>query len=377
MAQKLKVLLFSHYFYPSLGGIETVSLSLAQSFTMKGIECKVVTKTAEDAGEFDFDVIRKPGIKEQISLIKWADIVFFNGASLALQPWVILMRKPFIWVHQSYLLSCIDGLGWVEGVKAPLTPWASIKYHTKLKGLFWGVKEGVKLSIKRMVGLYFVDQNVAITKWVDKIQPLPAQMVIYNPFPIGQFAGNTIEKREYDLLFLGRLVSEKGVSTLLKAFAQVIATKPLCKLLIIGDGNWRAKMEALAVDLNISKQVDFVGEKSGQELVNWVAKGQIAVIPSEWYEPMGGVVLELMAAGKNLIVSESGGLAECAGDAALTFPNGDDEALAGCITRLLDDEVLRDGQLQKAAARIKLFDPEIFVLQYITLLNKIVSKGSK
>ncbi|WP_448702981.1 glycosyltransferase family 4 protein [Mucilaginibacter sp. AW1-3] len=374
MQQKLKVLLFSHYFYPSLGGIESVSLTLAQSFTKYGIDCKMVTKTVENAGDFDFEVIRAPGLKQQINLVKWADIVFFNGASLALQPWTILLRKPFIWVHQSYIVSCIDGLGWVEGVKAPLTPWASVKYHTKLKGPVWGIKEGIKLWLKRMVALHFVNQNVAITEWVSKIQPLPGQVVIYNPFPIGQFAGHNGSDTEYDLVFLGRIVSEKGVSTLLKGFARVVATKPGCRLLIIGDGNWRKKMEALAAELKIARQVDFVGKKSGKELVDWVAKGRIAVIPSEWYEPMGGVVLELMAAGKNLIVSEYGGLAECAGDAAITFPNGDDEALAGCVLKLLDDEALSADQLQKAAARIKLFDPEIFVLQYIALLNKIVKR---
>ena len=51
---------------------------------------------------------------------------------------------------------------------------------------------------------------------------------------------------------------------------------------------------------------------------------------------MGGVALELMAAGKALVVSEKGGLAECCGPAALAFPNGDVDALAKALCDLLD-----------------------------------------
>src|SRR6185437_7220384 len=158
----MKVLLYSYFFYPSLGGIETVSMSLAAGFVQKNIQCKVVTTTAgTKIDEFTFEVIRKPNRKRQIELVKWADIILFNGAGLALQPWVLLYRKPFVWVHQSYLVSCIDGLGWVDGVKAPLHPFPSIKYHIQRKGWVWGITQGLKLLIKRFVALNLVNKNVA------------------------------------------------------------------------------------------------------------------------------------------------------------------------------------------------------------------------
>lgn len=102
-------------------------------------------------------------------------------------------------------------------------------------------------------------------------------------------------------------------------------------------------------------------------------KTKIAVIPSDWYEAMGGVALELMAAGKNLIVSEKGGLKECVGNAALTFPNGDHEALADRMIRLLTDASLRESQLREAGSRIKAFDPEFSICQYIDLLKDVAS----
>lgn len=369
----MKVLLYSHCFYPSVGGLETVSMTLADGFIRNGVDCKVVTTTpGEGDRKFSFDIIRNPGRKQQVSLIKWADVVLFNGASLALLPWLILLRKPFVWVHVGYQVSCIDGLGWVNGQAAPLRPFSSFLYHKKLKGLKHGIKDGLTLFIRRLVARHLVSRNIAITEWMNKMQPLPRQVHIYNPFPLDQFAVSGPARPEYDFLYLGRIVSEKGILTLLKAFAQVqLQTGGTHRLLLIGDGEWRAKMEQAAQQLRISDSVTFAGKQTGAELVEWVGKGKIAIVPSEWYEPMGGAALELMASGKNLIVSEKGGLKECVGKAGLTFPNGDHEALASCMVRLLQDVPLQQGQLQEAKERVKLFSPDRLIAQYIMMLKEV------
>ncbi len=374
----LKVLLYSHFFYPSLGGLENVSLALAEGFVANGIECKVITVTPDDGTkEFSFDVIRNPNKNQKIELVKWADVILFNGASMALQPWVLLYRKPFVWVHVGYQVSCIDGLGWVNGNKAPIGVYKSIGYHIKLRGLKVGVTDGVKLILKRFIAKNLVTKNIAITTWMQNLQPLPRQVQIYNPFPLDQFLSSFKDNHEpeYDFVFLGRIVSEKGVSTLLKAFAALVHQYDInTNLLLIGDGKWRDQMQTLAKDLKIADFVSFVGKKSGSQLVDSVSKGKIAVIPSEWYEPMGGVALELMAAGKNLIVSEYGGLKECVGNAGLTFKNGDSVELAECMSKLLNNEALQEEQKQIGKERVKLFHPSIFVAEYITLLKSIVNK---
>ena len=372
MEVKFKILLYSHYFYPSVGGIETVSLALAEGFLRNNIECKIITKTPTEGERiFPFEIVRCPGFKRQIELIKWADVVLFNGVSLALQPWIIFYKKPFVWVHAGYQVSCIDGLGWVDGAKAPLKPFSSLLYHMRLKGLGSTIKDGGKLYLKRFVAKYLVSKNIAITDWIKNVQPLPRQVRIYNPFPVKQFQASSNAVAEYDFMFLGRIVSEKGVGTLLKSFALVHQNNPDLKLLIIGDGGWRDKMELLTAELNIDKSVTYVGNKSGMELVNWVSKGKIAIIPSEWFEPMGGVVIELMAAGKNIIVSEYGGLNECLGDAGLNFPNGNHESLALQMIKLITDEDLMRLQRERAIKRIELFNPEIFILEYIDLLKSL------
>jgi len=368
----MNVLLYSHMFYPSVGGLETVSQTLANEFVENNIHCKVITTTPISTDiHFPYKIYRNPSIPLKIKLILWADIILFNGASLALQPYILFLRKPFIWIHTGYQVSCIDGCGWVNGIRAPISPWASIKFHLKYHGWKFTLIGTIKLIIKRFFAQYFVTKNIAITKWMLDIQELPRQIQIYNPFPLNNFKNINTSAIEYDFFFLGRLVSEKGISTLLQAFSNLLlSTGKDLKLLIIGDGNWRSKMEALADELAISSYVYFAGEKSGLELSHYISKAKIGIIPSEWYEPMGGVAIELMAAKKNLIVSELGGLKECVGNAGLTFINGDPESLEKCMSRIINDKNLRKTQLQIGKKRINKFLPNKLIFQYIEVLKE-------
>ena len=372
----MKVLLYSHAFHPSTGGVETVSMALAEGFTRRGIECKVVTRTPRDPGQdFPFELIDNPRTAQIRALVRWADVILFNGASLALQPWVLLSRKPFLWVHVGYQAGCIDGAGWHDNQRTPLTPWASFLHHFKRDPLT-GLREGFKLLVRRIVATRLVTRNIAITQWMDKALPLPRQVQIYNPFPTERFAaiGDPADA-EFDFMFLGRLVPEKGVDTLIRAFGEVVRHHPQpVRLLIIGDGDRRGELTQLAATEGVGSSVVFAGQHRGDALAGWVAKGRIAVLPSIWYEAMGGVAIELMAAGRNLIVSARGGLAECMGTAGLVFPNGDAAALAACMLRLLNDRVLCAQQAALARPRAACFAPEPFIDQYVALLEQVTRR---
>ena len=373
----MKVLLYSHAFHPSVGGVETVSRSLVDGLLAKGLDCKVVTQTpAGTSAGLPFEVVRQPTGQQVRELVRWADVVLFNGASLALQPWVLVYRKPFIWVHVGYQACCIDGAGWVDGAPSPLEPVASFRFHARRSGYMRAAKDGLKLMVRRGIAKFAVTRNVAITQWMDETLPLPRQVQIYNPFPIERFHAADSNVQEYEFFYMGRIVQEKGVDTLVRAFAKVSQRSDRDpRLLIIGDGSARQDIERLVTDLGLSQRVVFAGTQSGQALVDWVAKGMIGVIPSAWYEPMGGVAVELMAAGKSLIVSAMGGLAECVGDAGLVFPNGDDEALALQMLLVLDDPALRKAQAAKARERATSFVPARLVDQYVGLLNEVTGNA--
>jgi glycosyltransferase involved in cell wall biosynthesis len=376
----MHILLYSRSFFPATGGLETVAVTLAEQIVAAGHVCTVLTETpasATEARPFPFAVERRLGARARLALVRSADLVHSNGASLALFPFAKLARKPFIWTHQGYQLVAVDGLGWFDGYAAPLTPLASLRFHARKRGLRTGVVEGAKLALRRAVG-HLVDGNVAITGWVAHRQPLPRQTVIYNPFPLGRFKHSKEPRPEarYDFLYVGRLVSEKGVGTLLRALADVNArsARPPATLLIVGDGDRRPALERLATSLGLDRQVHFAGQKRDQALLDAIASGHIAVVPSEWEEAMGGVALELLAAGLPLIVSERGGLAECVGEGAWTFPNGDHQALAKVMAALRDDDTLRHSKDSRAREIVARFDETRLSAQYLDLYREILAR---
>jgi glycosyltransferase involved in cell wall biosynthesis len=369
---RMKILLYSYTFLPALGGIEVVSATLAEHLVSLGHQCSVVTETASDAPDsFTYQVFRQPSFKERIALVRSHDIVHSNGASMALFFYAKLSGKPFMWTHGGYQLSCIDGLGWVDGEKAPLNPWESLKFHRHRSGLAFAVKEGFKLALRRWVGKR-VAANVAVTHWVAKRQPLPHQVVIYNPFPLEKFVPSDKIPKIYDFIYLGRIVSEKGVPVLLHAFSILVKKNDKLSLAIIGDGNWKEKMEMLARELGIEANTFFMGKKSGKELTDAVLQAKIAVIPSLWEEPMGGVALEMMSAGLNVIVSKNGGLAECVGKAGLVFDNGNERQLADCMEHLHQDTFLQALQKSEATEQLIKFLPVKLVEEYVSLYESLL-----
>jgi glycosyltransferase involved in cell wall biosynthesis len=370
----MKILLYSYAFLPSLGGIETVSATIAENLVKLGHQVTVVTETAdENKITFAYNVVRQPSIWERIRLVKSHDLVHANGASMSLFFYSELLSKPFIWTHGGYQLSCVDGLGWVDGEPAPLTPWQSVKFHSKQSGVKFATIQAIKLYLRRWVGQR-VAANVAITNWVATRQPLKNQTVIYNPFPLDKFYSISQNMpKEYHFVYVGRLVSEKGVPDLIKAFAMLQNNNQhQYTLAIVGDGNWKEKLIALSQTLGVSASVHFLGRQSGDALYQIVAKSIIAVVPSVWEEPMGGVAIEMMAAGKNIIVSQNGGLYESTGNTALVFDNGNSVQLMERMQTLVQDSNLQANQLQNYASHLQNFDPKKLTQQYVKLYESVL-----
>ncbi len=373
----MKVLLHSYAFWPSVGGVETIAETLAENILMLGHECTVVTQTpAREEKSFPFPVARRPGFFKTLALIRAHDIVHANGSSMRLFWLARLAGKPFVWTHNGYQVCCVDGLGWSEGKPTPMTPLASLKYYLKIRGAIYAAKEGVKLGLRRLVARQ-ADLNIAESNWVAGRQPLPNQVVAYTPFNLKRFSPDGAKPNPaYTFIFVGRLVSEKGVEDLLYAFAVVVKTPGFetSRLAIVGDGPERAALTRLAEHLGLANRAEFFGMRTGKELQTIVDDAKIAVVPSVWEEPMGGVSLELMAAGKNIIVSQNGGLAECAGDAGVLFQNGDRADLARAMVTLARDSGLQQAQLAKARAQLAKFDELQLTKKYIDIYRSVIER---
>jgi glycosyltransferase involved in cell wall biosynthesis len=143
-----------------------------------------------------------------------------------------------------------------------------------------------------------------------------------------------IGEEELVLTFVGRLVAIKQVDLLLRAFAHVGAeVQP--RLLVVGDGELRARHEALARDLGIADRVSFLGYR--RDLPALAAATDLAVLASA-NEGTPVSLIEAAAAGVPAVATRVGGVPEVVTpEAGMLVPPGDPEALAGAISRLGGD----------------------------------------
>ncbi|GAA0511474.1 glycogen synthase [Paractinoplanes deccanensis] len=142
--------------------------------------------------------------------------------------------------------------------------------------------------------------------------------------------------------FAGRLVYEKGVQHLLAAVPSLRERHPGLRVVIAGDGPYRADLEALATE-----GVTFAGFLTGHHLTALMGASDCYVVPSI-YEPFGMVALEAAAAGTPIAVADTGGLAEIVddGETGVKFTPADPHALTEAV-----DKVLRDRDLARRLAR--------------------------
>ncbi|MDN5347153.1 MAG: hypothetical protein PWP65_717 [Clostridia bacterium] len=181
----------------------------------------------------------------------------------------------------------------------------------------------------------------------DKINIIPNGVVAakfrgVKPDPL--FRARFALPQEKILLFVGRLVIEKGVQVLLEAMPQILSACPEAKLLVVGRGPLEEHLKARARALGFDSKVYFVGYLDDRSRNMLYALADVAVVPS-LYEPFGIVALEAMAAGAPVVATNTGGLAEIIThrvDGMLALP-GNAGSLAENIVAVLRDADLAAG----------------------------------
>ena len=148
------------------------------------------------------------------------------------------------------------------------------------------------------------------------------------------------------LFFAGDLSDQKGVDTLLSAYALLDpATRP--SLLLVG----RA-----AMDLSSLPEGARAEEKWDHDrVVSGFAHARAAVLPSKWPDPCPTTVLEAMALGAPLVTTHMGGIADmvAAGESALVVPPGDVAATAAALTRIVSEDGLASRLAEQARVEVK------------------------
>ena len=162
------------------------------------------------------------------------------------------------------------------------------------------------------------------------------------------------------ILHVARLVAVKGTEYLIRAFATVAARRPEVPLVVIGAGPLERRLRRLAASLGLESRVRFLGARPHGEVLDWMRKASMLVLPSVRtasgrVEGLGMVALEAAASGVAVIGSRVGGIPEAVIDGRTGFlvAERDVAALGRRMLDLLDDPALRHRFGAEARAHVE------------------------
>lgn len=348
----MKICLVNALFHPFSGGVEKHMLELSRELVKLGVDVSVITARIEGTASHEeiegVNVYRVPCISLKVPglyppplvispLFYWHlkkldeeqhfDIIHlenrffvdFDTAAL----YARLHKKPFMMtIHNARPV----------GISLPITVFGTAydllvgRWPFALADRIVAVSEWVKYDIAR----YHIDAG--------KIVP------VHNGINVGAFkATEAMHVREQYgigrapmLLFVGRMITQKGVPYLIDAMPLVLEKHPDAKLLLIGRGNELPSLKKQVNAMHLEKSVLFSGYMSEESLKEAYGTCDIFVLPSVW-EVLPIAILEAMSSSKPIVCTDAGGNKELVEDGlnGHVVPMRDPEALAQRINSLL------------------------------------------
>lgn len=179
------------------------------------------------------------------------------------------------------------------------------------------------------------------------------------------------------VLYVGRLVPQKGVEYLIRAMPRISWRFPEAKFVIVGEGWMRGHLEWLADQSGQRWRTNFTGFISDEDLIALTKGADVMVVPSV-YEPFGIVALEGMAAGVPVVASQVGGLAEVVEHdktGVWAYPRSPD-SIAWGVERVLSDTGYRDWLVKNATEAVKSrFSWEAVAKQTVEVYKRVLGEG--
>jgi len=304
----MKVVLATGIYPPEIGGPATYVRALAAELSKKNIDVTVITYGEPHTAE-DWRVIT---VSKSIPILRWiayaftlrahgkdADaVIAFSSMSAGVPLWLAHLKKPkkilrlggdFLWERYTD-----------RGGKKSLRDWYTLKPNS--------------LSLMQKL-LSSFDQIIFSTQFQEEIyekfySSFPAHSVIENALPSG--SPRKHEKHEpFRVLFMGRFVGFKNLSTLVRVVGALHAT-PLqgrVMLTFVGDGPMTPHLQSLTKELHIEDQVQFLHRVHGEEKQKIFAEHDLLIIPSIT-EISPNVALEARSVGLPVLLTKETGLSE-------------------------------------------------------------------
>ena len=367
----MKILMLTWEYPPRIvGGIARVVHDLSKRLIKDGHEVTVITYKDGEMPEYENDkgvnVYRIDNYMiHPNNFIDWIMQMNFNMIAKANE--LIANGEKFDVIHAHDWLVAYSAKTLKQSYNIPLIS----TIHATEAGRNSGIHDEVQRYINDTEWLLTYESSEVIVNSnymkceLQRLFGLPFEKinVVPNGININNFAG--IEKdyefrRQYAMdnekiiLYVGRLVYEKGVQNLISAMPKILNGYNDSKLVIVGRGGMYDELKNQAKAIGIENKIYFTGYLNSKQVQKMYKCADVAVFPST-YEPFGIVALEAMLAGVPAVVSDIGGLDEIInhGIDGMKSYAGNSNSIADSVLTLLYDHKLCSNISKNAKAKVK------------------------
>jgi glycogen(starch) synthase len=394
----LSVMMFSWEFPPRIiGGISPHVFFLSKNLAKKGVKVYVVTCDFPGTPAHEVidgvDVYRIDSYKNPSP--DFATWVYMMNLNMQKEAALIVnkLAGKLDLFHAHDWLVATAGIGLKHVFRKPLLV---TMHSTEI-----GRRDGLHTSTERMIHeteawltyeawkvICCSDYMVSHVKWAFGLPEDKLVMVtngvntnVYDGIgkeDLRSFRNRFASPEEKIVLYVGRLVYEKGIHVLINAVPKVLE-KVNAKFIILGSGYMKEQLSNIVRSMRLENKVLFMGFVDEETLLKLQKCADVSVVPS-LFEPFGIVALEAMAAKSPVVASDTGGLSEIVDHDSTGFkayPNNPD-SLAWGITKILLDENyknhIRDNAYRKVQEK---YDWERIAEQTKRIYESVLSKYSK
>jgi len=372
-----RVLILNSEYPPVGGGAGNASAHIAESLVRKGLEVTVLTaafaKLPREETIEGVRIIRLPGLRrKEDRSTAFEQLVFMLVASIWGQFWLAKIRPQIVlaffgapagvaaWAWSFFrrlpYIVCLRG-GDVPGFR----PYDFGRLHKLLGPL-------LRLVWRRAAAV--VANSQGLRQLGEAFEPHIPIQVIVNGVEAKQYQVTERKWQPPRLLFVGRVVYQKGLDLLLKALAELSATP--WELRIVGDGADMNSIKQQAAELVLSGRITFAGWKPRESLPDFFQQANLFVMPSR-HEGMPNALLEAMASGLPAVATQIAGNEELIeeGKTGLLVPADDPVALQTALQDILEDDKRRKSMGLAAQQRaINFYNWEIVADAYLQLIEQ-------
>jgi glycogen synthase len=388
----MRICLVNALFHPFSGGVEKHMYELSRELVRQGVDVTVVTARLRGTPAYE----EIDGVKvHRVPCLEIRAPGFYPPPLIVAPGFVLRLKKlddqqHFDIIHlQNRFFVGFDMAAVYCRLKRK--PFMMTIHNARPVGISLPVTVG-GLAFDWLIGRWpfaLADRIIAVSDWVrgdiakygiDRGKIVP----VHNGIDVNAFRPSAEKnvRTQYGigddpmLLFVGRMITQKGVPYLIDAMPLVLKEHPRAKLFLVGRGSALKSLKTKVAALGLEKSVIFSGYLSEQQLKETYGTCDLFVLPSVW-EVLPIAVLEAMSSAKPVVCTDAGGDREMVRDGVNGYvvPKRDPGALAEKVNLVLADSDMRS-RMGAASRRIaeEEFDWKLIAAQTKRVYEELLKK---